>query len=217
MENNINIPEATFNKDEETSVPVMKDSDLSEIKTLGGLAALFAIGSIIPYIGFLLSLASIVLFLIAFHKISIFSGNKSIFYNIGLSYLISFVLGIGLVVFFVVALMDYIKDFSSNMYYLDEDYLYYLIETIKENLLTTIISILVFFYIITITCAYLWKLSLDKTAVFFNDSTFKTAGILYIIGACTTILCGLGILVNIAGHIVLAIAFFSLKSNQINR
>jgi len=219
MEENINIPEATFNRDEEPSVPLMKDGDLSDIKTMGGLAALFAAGSIIPYIGFILSLASLVLFLITFYKISVFSGKKSIFYNIGVSYLISFVLGIGLVVFFIVAFMDYIKDFSSNYNYnyIDEDYLFYLIETVKENLLTTIISVLVFIYIITITCAYLWKLTLDKTAVFFNDNIFKTVGILYIVGASTTILCGLGLLVNLAGHIVLAIGFFSLKKEKINR
>ncbi len=54
-------------------------------------------------------------------------------------------------------------------------------------------------------------MSLDKTAQFFGDNAFKTAGILYIIGASTMILCGLGALVNLAAHIVLAVAFFSLK------
>ena len=69
----------------------------------------------------------------------------------------------------------------------------------------------VFFYVITIAYAYLWKLSLDKTAGFFNEKGFKTAGLLYIIGAATIILCGMGVLVTLAGHIVLAVAFFSLK------
>jgi len=54
-------------------------------------------------------------------------------------------------------------------------------------------------------------MSLDKTAEFFGDKAFKTAGVLYVIGASTMILCGLGALVNLAAHIVLAVAFFSLK------
>lgn len=209
MENTLQTPEATFNRGDEPEKRTLLPSDLSDIKTMGGLAALFAAGSIIPYIGFLLSLASIVLFLITFHKISVFSGKRSIFVNIGVSYLIGFVLGIAIAAFIIIAFLDYFKELSYNNF--DEDYLYYMIQSAKESVLTTIIAIVVFFLMVTVTCAYLWKLSLDKTAQFFGDNAFKTAGILYIIGASTMILCGLGALVNLAAHIVLAVAFFSLK------
>lgn len=214
MENNLETPETTFNRGEEAPASIMTSEDFSNIKTMGGLAALFAAGSIIPYVGFILSLASIVLFLIVFNKISVVSGKKSIFTNIGFSYLIGFVSALALIAFVVFTFIDYFKEFSYNDF--DEDNLLCLVESIKENLLTTIIAIFVFYYIITITCAYLWKMSLDKTAVFFNDNSFKTAGILYIIGAATIILCGLGLLVNLAAHIVLAVSFFSLKYPKTN-
>jgi len=214
MENNLETPDVTFNRDEEIPVKVLTSEEFSSIKTMGGLAAVFAIGAIIPYIGSILSLASIVLFLIAFHKISVASEKRSIFTNIGFSYLIGFVAVIVLIAFIVITFLDYFRDFSYNFY--DEDDIYMFINTIKENLLTTIIGIFVLFYIIAITCAYLWKMSLDKTAVFFNDKAFKTAGLLYVIGAATIILCGLGALVNLAGHIVLAVAFFSAKYPKTN-
>lgn len=212
MENNINTPEVTFNSNESYAPPTLSQEDFSNIKVLGGLAALFAAGSIIPYIGFILSLASIVLFLIAFYKISVASGKRSIFSNIGIAYLVSFVAGIALVVFFIITFLDFFREYAHT--YFDEDDLYYIWQTIGEDMMTTIVSVLIFYYFIFITYAYLWKLSLDKTAAFFNDNAFKTAGILYVIGAASIVLCGIGILVTLAANIVLAVAFFSLKYPQ---
>jgi len=211
METNNQPSEVLLNNDNVNTPYKMTSEELSGIRTLGGLAALFAAGSIIPYIGFLIGLASIVLFLITFHKISKVADKKSIFSNIGFAYLISFVAGLALVIFIIFTFINVFAD-----YHYDMEYFFSQIGSIKEDFLTTIIMIGVFFYVISITYAYLWKMSLDKTAVFFNDKAFKTAGLLYIIGAATIVVCGLGMLVTIAGHIVLAVAFFSLKPDKIS-
>jgi len=211
METNPQPTEAQFNRDDVILPQKMNTEDLANVRMLGGLAALFAAGSIIPYMGFLLMLASIVLFLIVFHKISKISGKRSIFTNIGFAYLISFVAGLALVAFIIFTLFDVFKS-----YHYDIEYLVNSIGSIKEDFITTIIMISVFFYVIIIAYAYLWKLSLDKTAAFFNEKGFKTAGLLYIIGAPTIIICGLGALVTLAGHIVLAVAFFSLKNEKVS-
>ena len=211
METNNQPTEAQFNQEDINPSYKMTAEDLSSIKTLGGLAALFAAGSIIPYIGSLLALASIVLFLLTFHKISKVSGKRSIFTNIGFAYLISFVVGLALVVYIIFTFMNVFADYNYDMKYFISSF-----GTIKDDFITTIIMIGVFFYIITIAYAYLWKMSLDKTAAFFNEKAFKTVGLLYIIGAATIVVCGLGILVTFAAHIVLAVAFFSLKTDKIS-
>jgi len=205
----------TFNNDTDVifnGQKPMSDSDFSNVKILGGLAALFVLGGIIPYLGSLLSIASIVMFLIVFYKISRLTGEKSIFNNILMSYLIAFAFGIGIVVYFVFLFMDIFKAYGDVGIYFFEDPDN--IEMLVSSFLTELVVVFVFAYVVMILFAFLWKKSLDKTAAFFNEKLFKTAGLLYIIGAPTIIVCGLGFLVTLAGHIVLAVAFFSLKKTE---
>jgi len=82
---------------------------------------------------------------------------------------------------------------------------------VEGSILYTILMILVFIYALSIVVAFLWKRSLEGCALFFKEKLFSTAGLLFVIGAFTLILCGIGILVSLAGYIVLAIAFFSIK------
>jgi len=207
---NNNREEVLFNQQTPLS-----PANISSIKLLGGLASLFALGSIIPYLGFLLSIASIVLFLIAFNKISNAAGKRTIFNNILIAYLIAVAFGIGIAVYVVFLFVDFFKDFGwSNIEQLEDyDNIVYFFKSLFGEFLT----ILGFAYVISIVFAYLWKTSLDKTATFFNEKLFKTAGLLFVIGAFSIILCGIGSLVMLAGYIVLAIAFFSLKAEDIQR
>jgi len=211
MENNLNTPDVTFIYNNEFNPDAITPESISNLKIIGGLGAIFAAGTIIPYLGALLGIASIVLLLIAFYRISKMSGIKSIFSNICYAYIITFVLTVGLMIFMFISLFDFFSNMSHNNYLYDNDFAESFFYDIKENLLAYVIGISLFFYLITILYAYLWKLSLDKTAVFFNAEGFKTAGLLYMIGAPAIILCGLGFLVTLAAHIVLAIAFFNLQ------
>jgi uncharacterized membrane protein len=74
-----------------------------------------------------------------------------------------------------------------------------------------IISItgLIFAYPFNVIGSYFYKRAYDILALATAQNLFKTAGLLIFIGAITTILFGLGLLLIIVGYIVLAVAFFT--------
>jgi len=57
--------------------------------------------------------------------------------------------------------------------------------------------------------SYFYKRAYDILALATAQNLFKTAGLLVFIGAITTILFGLGLLLMFVGYIVLAVAFFT--------
>ncbi|MDD3877535.1 MAG: DUF996 domain-containing protein [Bacteroidales bacterium] len=205
-----NNTEISLNKNKLVSA-----TEISDIKLIGGLAALFSLGNIIPYIGFLLSIASMVMFLIAFYKIADILRKRVVFNNILMAYLIGIAFGLGIIVYFFYLFYDFFNSYNQLGIEFFED-----IDTLEifvRSFLSDFLIMLALMYGMVILNAFLWKMSLDKTAHFFNEKLFKTAGLLYIIGAFTLVLCGIGILVTMAGHIVLAIAFFSLKSENLSK
>ncbi len=203
--------ETTNNSNEEHSLKQNKHitkSELSNIRIIGGLAALFVLGSIIPYLGVLVMLSSVVLFLIAFYKISQLSGKVHIFNNILIAYLINIALILSIIAFFFYTIYDIIHAYNFDIRLLTETF------SPDGSLINNLLMVVVMFYVVSIIVAFLWKRSLDACSVIFNEKLFATAGLLYIIGAFTIILCGVGLLVSLAGHVVMAIAFFSIKNNN---
>ena len=68
---------------------------------------------------------------------------------------------------------------------------------------------LIFTYPFNVIGSYFYKRAYDILALATAQNLFKTAGLLIFIGAITTILFGLGLLLMFVGYIVLAVAFFT--------
>jgi uncharacterized membrane protein len=64
-------------------------------------------------------------------------------------------------------------------------------------------------YPFNVISSYFYKRAYDILALATAQNLFKTAGLLIFIGAITTILFGLGLLLVFVGYIVLAVAFFT--------
>ncbi len=193
--------EPVFNEE-----PKVTHSDFGNIKVLGGLAALFIMGTFVPYIGALLGLASVIMFLISFYKISRLSGKKFIFNFILTAYILNLAVILSLIFFFFYAIYDILQNSGFSIDYIVNNF------SIEGSFLNTVLVLIAFYYVVSIIIAFLWKRSLDACAVFLKEKLFATAGLLYVIGALSLILCGIGILITLAAHIVLAIAFFSVKT-----
>ncbi len=73
----------------------------------------------------------------------------------------------------------------------------------------TFILGLIFTYPFNVIGSYFYKRAYDILALATAQNLFKTAGLLIFIGAITTILFGLGLLLMFVGYIVLAVAFFT--------
>ena len=165
---------------------------MKEIKTLGGIGAILGLLIFLPYIGFALEIASIVLLLVTMSKLSTYYNNKEIFNKYLIGFILSIVSGLVLIISLGTAIL--------SLFILSQKGL-----SILEGGLT----FLIIGYILMIIGMVNWKKSFSLLSNLTNINYFNIAGNLYLWGAITTpILIG-GILL-IAADIVLAIAFFNL-------
>jgi len=170
--------------------------NISTQKMLGGIGSILILLSFIPEIGTLLGIVGIVLWLISMYQLSNILGKPSIFQKV----LIGFILNIGsMVIAFAFGLTAGIASFTSMRN-----------ETgaILGLGLGVIVAIIVA-YAISLAAFYFYKEAYDILAQATAHNLFKIAGLLMFIGAITTILFGLGLLLIIVGYIVLAVAFFT--------
>ena len=170
--------------------------NISTQKMLGGIGSILILLAFIPGIGTLLGIVGIVLWLISMYQLSNILGKPSIFQKV----LIGFILNIGsMVIAFAFGLTAGIASFTSMRN-----------ETgaILGLGLGVIVAIIVA-YAISLAAFYFYKEAYDILAQATAHNLFKIAGLLMFIGAITTILFGLGLLLMFVGYIVLAVAFFT--------
>jgi uncharacterized membrane protein len=188
-------------------------SKLSDAKIFGGIGAILMILTAVPTFGIILSLVGIILVFIAVKYISDETKDKSIFNN----YLYFFIITIiGVVVAGAILIytfldaggMSYINELQ-NLAYSDPMAVF---ETIQPLLMGFIVA-LVAFWVLMIVSAIFLKKSFDKIGDITNVKLFKTTGLVYLIGALTIIIFGLGLVIILIALIIEIIAFFSLPEN----
>jgi len=171
--------------------------NISTQKMLGGIGSILILLVFMPgTVATLLGIVGFVLWLISMYQLSNILRKPSIFQKV----LIGFVLNIGsTVIAFAFGLMAGISSFTSIRG-----------ETgaIFGLGLGVIVAIIVA-YAIGIAAFYFYKEAYEILAQATAHNLFKIAGLLLFIGAITTILFGLGLLLIIVGYIVLAVAFFT--------
>ncbi len=166
-------------------------------KILGGLGALFVILAIVPYLGWLLWIAGMVLLLIALNKFSKLFGDKDIFDKFLRGFIISVVGGLVAIVFGIFSLIPLFMGYGA-----------------RENLGTlsigVVIAVLLIVYILTVISSHYYRESFNLLYKYTNVNLFKLAGTFIFWGAVALIAFGIGAIGIFVGWIILVIAFFTL-------
>lgn len=174
-------------------------------KIFGGLGSVFIILSLVPYIGWILGIAGIVLLFIAFHKYSDIFGNKNIFKKFLTGFLISL---LGIIVFFIFGIFSFIPMFMSAINGTGE-HMSFGLGMFGIGIIFAIIA----FYIINIFAANYYRHCFNLMAEYTNINHFKLAGTFVFWGAVGLIVFGLGAIAILIGWILLAVAFFSIPQS----
>ncbi|MFZ8785947.1 DUF996 domain-containing protein [Thermocrinis sp.] len=170
--------------------------NISTQKMLGGIGYILMMLSWMPRIGIFLALVGFVLWLISMYQLSNILRKPSIFQKV----LIGFILGIvGVVIALAFGLMTGVSLFASVRG-----------ETgAILGLGLGVASAILVAYAALVVSFYFYKEAYEILAQAIAHNLFKIGGLLLFIGAITTILFGLGLLLMIVGYIVLAVAFFT--------
>ncbi len=202
---------------EQSNLPTQR-VNISTQKMLGGIGSILILLGWMTGVGILFGIVGAVLWLISMYQLSNILGKPTIFQKV----LIGFILNVaGIVIAFAPFALTMVIAFPFGL--LAKILLFNL--TRDETLDVTLdISELGFVALIVITVAliaimvayaifvfgfYLQKQAYEILAQATAHNLFKIAGLLMFIGAITTILLGLGLLLIIVGYIVLAVAFFT--------
>lgn len=188
-------------------------SKLSEAKTFGGIGALLMlIGGFVPYAGPIISIVGLVLLFIAVKSISNLTKDEEIFSNYLMHFIINIISIVALIVIMLLAFgaaggFTWISGLEGAEI---TD-----LESFWDNFGTIIggcILALVVSWILYIIAAIYLRRSYNKIAEHTKVDLFKTTGLIYFIGAITTIII-IGLIIIFIARIIEIIAYFSLPDN----
>jgi uncharacterized membrane protein len=202
---------------EQGNLPIRR-VNISTQKMLGGIGSILILLGWMTGVGILFGIVGAVLWLISMYQLSNILGKPTIFQKA----LIGFILNVaGMVIAFAPFALTMVIAFPFGL--LAKILLFNLTtdETLDVTLDTSglgfgalivitvaLIAIMVA-YAIFVFGFYLQKQAYEILAQATAHNLFKIAGLLLFIGAITTILFGLGLLLIIVGYIVLTVAFFT--------
>jgi uncharacterized membrane protein len=177
---------------------------------LGRVGILLPIASFIPFLGTLAGLASLILLLMSHHYFSKVYESPAIFKNVLIGVLVPIISNlIGGIIIAVAAGSAFMSMSSGNMQSPDIQEMVRLILGSGVTIVGAIIMLAG-----TIIGTYLY----DKALIILAEKTgvkhFKTAGLLYFIGALGIILFFIGTLVMFVGWIIHIVAYFSIHADE---
>ena len=157
---------------------------------LGGLGALFIVLGFLPYVGPLLTLAGVVLLLLALRKLSDSYPEKRILKDFLLGLVTTLVGGLVMIVGGISTLFGAVKGVEEL--------------TLSVGLLVTMLL----FYILLVAASYFYKRSFTSVAEVTGNNLFAWAGRLLFWGSIATVIV-VGVSVIWVGWILLTVAFFT--------
>jgi len=180
---------------------------LSQAKTLGGVGSILGLLGIAPSVGWVLSIAGLIMTLVAVKYISDVLADKRIFKNM----IVSVILGIGGIIVLVAFVFAAIARFIGvgNLFGASPG----VPPTIPASDIISLIAslaigLLAAWVLIVISAVFL-RMSYKSVAARLNVGLFGTAALLYLIGAALTIIL-IGFVLIFVAQILLVVAFFSL-------
>lgn len=183
------------------------------MKTYGGVGSILALLLPVPSIGWLLAIAGFILTLVAVKYISDLVNDRSIWNDMLLSIVVTIV---GVIVGFFVLVASLLRFMGLNNLNFADFGSSFNPSTIPTGdwvglIAWALAGIAVVWILLTVSGVFLHR-GYGKIAKALNVGLFGTAGLLYLIGAATTILV-IGFLLIPVAEILLAIAFFSIQDN----
>ncbi|RLE92777.1 MAG: hypothetical protein DRN04_09280 [Thermoprotei archaeon] len=177
-------------------MPTMRD-----VKIYGGLGALLSLLSFVPHIGIVLSIAGLVLILIAIKYLSDMVNEPQLFKNMIIA-MVAYIVGI--VIFFLVVFGTLLSAIFSAPHTPKVSWL---------PVLLGVISGLVVLWLACIVGGVFIKRTYDRVAEITGIDLFKTTGLLYLIGSALLIVIIGGIILLVA-KVLEAVSFFSIKEES---
>jgi len=193
----------------------MENQKLHNAKLLGGIGSILMLLLPVPAAGGLIALVGLILVLVAVKYIADEIKDHGVFNNFLLTFIIVIVGAVVAVFIIVISFFSFgaginwtnfqnitsVQQFTSMMQ----------TKGILE-FFTSIIAGLLVIWIAFILAAYFLRKSYNKIASSTHTSMFHTAGLLYLIGALTTIIL-IGFVFIFVAFVLQIIAFFSLPEN----
>jgi uncharacterized membrane protein len=188
-------------------------ASLSNAKTLGGVGSILVLLAAVPSVGWALAIVGLVLTLIAVKYVSDIVNDVSIFNNM----LISIVLTIsGVIVGTAVILGSVLRFMGLNNLNFGPNLANFNPATVPTGdwigLAASVFAGLVALWALVLVGAVFLRRSYETIKTKLNVGLFGTAGLLYLIGAATTIV-GIGFIVLFVAQILLVASFFSINEN----
>lgn len=184
---------------------------LSDAKMLGGIGSILVLLTAVPTVGWVLGIAGFIMMLFAISQISQVLKERKIYNNMLTAVILAIV---GVLVGSLVILPTVLSAFLNG---------YFSGPNLTPSASVTIAQWIAFGTAIGLGLLGAWAFLL-ASAVFLRRSysaigsklnvhTFGTAGLLYLIGAATTIV-GVGFLILVVAQIITVVAFFSIPSER---
>jgi len=174
---------------------------MRDVKIYGGLGALLSLLSFVPHIGIVLSIAGLVLILIAIKYLSDMVNEPQLFKNMIIA-MVAYIVGI--VIFFLVVFGTLLSAIFSAPHTPKVSWL---------PVLLGVISGLVVLWLACIVGGVFIKRTYDRVAEITGIDLFKTTGLLYLIGSALLIVIIGGIILLVA-KVLEAVSFFSIKEES---
>jgi uncharacterized membrane protein len=180
----------------------------SQARTFGGIGAILVLLSFVPSVGAILGVVGFVMILVAVKYIADDLHDRTIFNNMMIAVILSIV---GIVVGSLVVLTTVLNAFQNG--YFNSSFPFTPSTSVTtDQWITFGITIFVgllaawaFFF----ASAVFIRRSYKTIGLKLNVHTFGTAGLLYLVGAATTII-GIGFIILPIAQILTAVAFFSI-------
>jgi uncharacterized membrane protein len=208
-----------------------KKMNLDTSKTLGGIGAILLFIGAIPFVQYVqvLGLVGVVLILAALHGLDTFYGSRGIFSNALYGVITGVIGAIAAIVVAVAALLANLSNIQDFLYVLfptwngDWTSLSGLTPTTANinpsdiipliaGVIAAIIIVVAVLWIFAIVATVFVRRSLKQVSEKSNVGLFGTAGLLLFIGAILIIAFGFGLLLMWIAALLLAIAFFTIKT-----
>ncbi|MGD6935103.1 MAG: DUF996 domain-containing protein [Candidatus Bathyarchaeia archaeon] len=199
---------------------------LETSKILGGIGALLMFLGILPYIGYfgIVEIVGVILVLVSLYGLANFYREKGIFNNAIFGVLAAIV---GAIISGVVVVVTVLASLTDFLYQVFPDWNgdWATIQGLTPNtanidpsailpFITGMILVFVVVWVFAIIAAFFIRRSLKELAVRSGTGLFSTAGLLLLVGAVLIIIFGLGIILVWIATLILAIAFFTMKTPE---
>ena len=186
---------------------------LGQAKTYGGVGSILVLLAPVPTVGWILAIAGFVLTLVAVKNIADFARDSTIWNNMVISIVVA-IAGI-LVGFFILlgslfrfmglnnlTFADFGSNFNANSVSTGDWW----------GLITWALAGMAVIWILLTVAGIFLRRGYDKIGARLNVGMFRTAGLLFLIGAATTIIL-IGFIIIPIAIILLILAFFSINEN----